>query len=116
MGHNELPYLSIDRANEDADLADEDFDIAVAAAARFNAADLRNKARNGDAGVLASLDDELAHRLGGTGVAVQLIQTALAFGPAAAGQLLSDLIQKGVDALAEIAALAEVESRARETA
>lgn len=116
MGHNELPYLSIDRANEAAELADEDFDMAVAAAARFNAADLRNKARNGDDVVLADLDEDLALRLCAPGVGVELIQAVLQFGPAIAGQLLSDLIQKGVDALAEIAAIKEVENRARVSA
>lgn len=111
MGHNELPFLSIDSAHETADLADQDFDAAVSLTTIFNANELRKKAQVGDRDVLADLEEELSHRLGVSGVTADLIQAALAYGLGAAGQMITDLIEKAVEALAEVAALKEVESR-----
>lgn len=113
MGYKDMDWTAVDRAHEQAELAQEEFDEAVAAAARRHAAAMRTNAITGHKQTLETLAEDLAHRLSLSGVTEQLIRSALVGGPLLAGHLLTDMIQKGIDFEAENEGIKEVERAER---
>lgn len=89
-------------------------DAAIADAARRHAAAVRQNILVGHEQTLTVAADELAHRLSQPGVTEHLICSAMSCGPALAGQMLIDLIQKGIEAGAELAAIKEIERLERD--
>lgn len=88
---------------------EEQRDLAIAAAARRHAAAMRTNVLTGHQQTLDMLAEDLAHRLSQPNVTQQLVRAALLCGATLAGQVLGDLIQKGIDDAAEIAAVEEIE-------
>jgi hypothetical protein len=113
MGHKDMDWTAIDRAHEAAELAQEGFDTAVAAAAREHAKAIRTNALLGHQQTLETLAEDLANRLSLSGVTEQLIRASIVGGPLVAGHLLIDLIQKGIDFEAEVQGTKEVERAER---
>lgn len=84
-------------------------DAAIAEAARRHAGAVRQNILIGHEQTLSAQADEFALRVSQPGVTEHLIRSAMSCGPALAGQMLLDLIQKGINAEAELAAIKEVE-------
>jgi hypothetical protein len=116
MNARQFSFDPLDLEHEVQGERDDDFDaaVAVAAAARRQAAAIRTNALTGHQQTLEGLAEDFAHRVSQPGVTETLIRTALSCGPSTAGQMLLDLIQKGVDLEAEVEALKEVERMVRE--
>lgn len=85
------------------------FDAAVTNAMPAARNTIISKACAGDSTVLDNLDSHLCARFDGD-VVTTLIRAALSCGAAVAGQMLLDLINKGVELEAENLAIREVES------
>lgn len=88
---------------------EEQRDQAIADAARRHAAAIRTNILTGHEQTLKFAADDLAERMCAPGVTEQLIRSALSCGPLLAGQMLIDMVQKGIDADAELAAIREIE-------
>ena len=108
MGKNEYSFLTVDRANERQGERDDDFDSAVAAEARTQAADLLKSLASGAQEALSSFADDWAYRVSQPGVTESLLQLA-ASDPMAAGRMVANLLQACIDDAAELAALKIVE-------
>ena len=88
---------------------EEQRDMAIATAARRHAAAMHTNAGIGHQQTLGTLAEDLAHRLSQSGVTEQLVRTSELCGDLMLGQMVRDLIQKSIDAEAEIAATKEIE-------
>lgn len=97
------------QAREQASDAFNDATDAAMPAARLTAVQ-RAVAAAEDDPTLDNLANDLCERLGRDGVVNTLIRAALSCGPTVAGQMLLDLINKGVELEAENLAIREVES------
>ena len=86
-------------------------DLAIAEAARRHAAAMRTNILTGHQQTLETLAEDFAHRVSQPGVTEQLVRATVSCGSAVAGQMLVDLIGKGIDAEAEAAAIKEIEHR-----
>lgn len=84
-------------------------DMAIAEAARRHAAAIRTNIRADHQQTLATLANDFAYRVSQPDVTEQLIRASESCGTLMAGQIVRDLIQKGIDAEAEIEAIKEVE-------
>lgn len=84
-------------------------DQAIAEAARRHAAAIRTNVLTGHQQTLTSMAEEFADRVSQPGITEHLIRAAMSVGPWIAGRMLLDLIQKGIDAEAEIEAIKEIE-------
>lgn len=89
-------------------------DAAIAEAARRHASAVRQNILTGHEQTLSAQADEFALRVSQPGVTEHLIRAAMSCGPVLAGQMLLDLIQKGINAEAELAAIKEVERMERD--
>ena len=101
-----LPTFDRRTADEQA----EDFDAAVINAMAAARTTVRQKATAGDPLTLECLFDDLCSRIALPGVGANLIRAALSCGPLVAGQMLLDLIGKGVEEEAEVVAIKAVEA------
>lgn len=108
MGNNDI-WLSVDRAHERQEEADEAFDEAVAAAAREHAAAIRKNITAGHRQTLSALAEDVAHRMSMPDVMEHMVRIAAIGGPLAVGHLYCDLLQKGIDFEAEVQGKKEVE-------
>lgn len=84
-------------------------DAEIARLAREHATAIAINIRVGHEQTLSTMAEEFALRAGKPGVTEQLIRAAMSCGPLQAGQMLIDLIQKGIDGEAELVAVKEVE-------
>jgi hypothetical protein len=84
-------------------------DTTIAELARKHAAAIRTNVMQGHEQTLHDLGNALGDRLSDNAVMATLIRTAMTCGPLTAGQMLTDLAQKCIDADAEFEALKEVE-------
>lgn len=84
-------------------------DQTIADLARRHAAAIATNIRAGHEQTLGTMADEFALRVSQPGVTEQLIRAAMSCGPLQAGQMLIDLIQKGIDGEAGLVAVKEVE-------
>lgn len=70
---------------------------------------LRTLVLTGHAQTLSSLSEDLAHRMSQPGVTEQLVRMSLSVGPVGLGQSILALIEKDIEAAAEVEAIKEVE-------
>lgn len=84
-------------------------DAAVAEATRRHAAAIRANILTGHEQTLMMMTTDFAYRVSLPGVTEHLIRAALSIGPLGAGQMLIDMIGKGIEFEAENCALKEVE-------
>lgn len=84
-------------------------DAAIAEQARSHSAAITTNIRTGHEQTLTTIAEDFSCRVSKPGVTEMLVRTAMACGPRAAGQMLIDLVQAGIDAEAELAAIKEVE-------
>jgi hypothetical protein len=84
-------------------------DAAIAEQARSHSTTIATNIRTGHEQTLTTMAEDFACRVSKPGVTETLVRTAMACGPRAAGQMLIDLVQAGIDAEAELAAIKEVE-------
>lgn len=84
-------------------------DAAIAEQARIHAVAIATNIRTGHEQTLSAMAEDFALRVSQPGITELLVRTAYACGPRQVGQMLIDLIQKGVDDQAELAAVKEVE-------
>lgn len=116
MRHPNFTWTPTDRIHELAGEAADDFDEALIAETKRQAAAIRTNALTGHEQTLESLAESLAHRLSQSGVTEHLVRAALSVGPLGAGQMLLSLIGKCIEEDAETAALVELERDAKERA
>lgn len=84
-------------------------DAKIAELARKHVAAIATNIRTGHEQTLFTMAEEFAFRVSQAGVTEHLIRAAMSVGPLGAGQMLIDLIQKGIDCEAENEAVKEVE-------
>lgn len=84
-------------------------DAAIAELARKHSAAIRTNILAAHEQTLHDLGNAVGDRLCDNALMAQLIRTAIACGPLTAGTLFIDLVQRAIDADAEIEALKEVE-------
>lgn len=108
MSHSD-PFLAIDRAHELAGEREEDFDAALARETAIQRSALLGAAVTGDAGTLDDLAEALAHALSKSRVMQDAIRGELSCPAPAGGRTFLKLAGECLDAMAETAALAELE-------
>jgi hypothetical protein len=111
MGTSKLySWASFDRAHEQQGEADDAHDEALAAETKRHSAAIRTNCLIGHEQTLASIALGVACKIGDDdSMFQQLVRTALSCGPATAGQVLIDMINKEIDADAENEAIKELE-------
>lgn len=116
MGYRDMDWTATDRAHEEAGLEQDAFDAAVAAECGPWAKALRQNIVAGHLQTIDMVVEPFSDRISREGITELVIRTAISMGALAAGQLVLDMVQKCIDAQAEIEAIKEVEKRERVTA